>query len=409
MNRYETLHRKLHWLFLALGIALLSLGFVLVFFQPSLLAAQESTEPAPLPDVSPGETESEQNAAAHDSVVMSDDDRLCLECHADTDQTVRLADGSALELGVHPNEIANSVHGTANPEGALRCVDCHGEDIFPHTQPLPPDRRVYTVDRSSTICTACHEQQTNELVDSVHLDALQAGNLTAATCVDCHGAHDVQPPAAQPVQMTQNCGSCHVVVYDEFDDSVHGQALLAGDPNVPSCSDCHGVHGVQNPTTALFRNRSPEMCAGCHGDPDLMAQYDISTHIFDTYLTDFHGTTVALFAQQDPNVPTNKAVCIDCHGVHDITPVDAERVEVVQQNLLEMCQQCHPGATSSFPASWVGHFPPTLESHPLLFLVNLFYAVLIPFTVGAFLLLIGTDIIRRIRRRGEVSHDSGSH
>lgn len=414
MNRYQTLHRTLHLPFLALGVALLVAGFVLSFFQPSLLVAQESTEPAateqaPAEDASALEATPESAPAAQTSVVVADDDRLCLECHAETDQTVTLADGGALELGVHPAEIASSVHGTANAEGALRCVDCHGEDIFPHTQPLPPSRRIFTVDRSSTICTACHEDQTTDLVDSVHLDALQAGNLTAATCVDCHGAHDVQPPDTVPVEMTQKCGSCHVVVYDEFEDSVHGKALLAGDPNVPSCSGCHGVHGVQNPTTALFRNRSPEMCAGCHGDPELMAQYDISTHIFDTYLTDFHGTTVALFAQQDPNVPTNKAVCIDCHGVHDITPVDSGSTEIVQQRLLQMCQQCHPGATSSFPAAWVGHFPPTLESHPLLFLVNLFYAVLIPFTVGAFLLLIGTDVIRRVRRRGEVTHDSGSH
>ena len=49
-----------------------------------------------------------------------------------------------------------------------------------------------------------------------------------------------------------------------------------------------------------------------------MNKYEISTEVFDTYVADFHGTTVILFEHQDPNVETNKAVCYDCHGVHNI-------------------------------------------------------------------------------------------
>jgi predicted CXXCH cytochrome family protein len=235
-------------------------------------------------------------------------------------------------------------------------------------------------------------------VDSVHYTALAAGNLRAATCVDCHGAHDVQPAESHQASAL-TCGNCHVSVFQEYERSVHGAALFNGDENVPTCVDCHGVHGIQHPTTALFRNRSPELCAGCHADPQLMAQYDITTNVFESYLTDFHGQTVALFEQQDPNVPTNKAVCIDCHGLHDIGRTDENTSRVVRENLLETCQQCHPGATSSFPDSWVGHFPPTLESHPLLFLVTLFYNILIPVTLGVFILLVATDIFRRIRER----------
>lgn len=396
MNRYH----RLYWPFLVAGFALLLTGYSLSFFTAPPVHAQDSTA---APD-SGEQTETTTEAIDLQGMTTADSDNFCLVCHANTDKTVTLADGSVLPIGVDPHMIANSVHGTQNEEGPLQCVDCHGEDIFPHTQPLPESRRVYTVDRSASICTTCHEAQTAELVDSVHFDALQAGNLSAATCVDCHGAHDVQPPAADPHRSAQACGSCHVAVYNEFADSVHGQALADGDTNSATCSDCHGVHGIQNATTAFFRNRSPEMCATCHGDAELMAQYGISIYVFDTYLTDFHGTTVALFAQQDPNVPTNKAVCIDCHGVHDITPSDEEHSQVVRENLLETCQQCHPGATSSFPDSWVGHFPPTLESHPAVFLVTLFYDILIPIVIGAFLLLIATDIIRRIRTRGRADH-----
>jgi hypothetical protein len=108
---------------------------------------------------------------------------------------------------------------------------------------------------------------------------------------------------------------------------------------------------------------------------------------------------VALFEEQDPDVASNKAVCYDCHGVHDIAQVDANNSRVVRQNLLETCQRCHPDATSNFPDAWVGHYPPTLKSHPLLFTVRVFYNILVPGTLGAFVLLVSTDVFRRVRQR----------
>ena len=372
MNQYRSLASGL----LALGGTLILAGLALSY-NPQPVRAQESGLPAP-----------------------TGDDSYCLICHAQPEQSFTLADGSVFDIAVNPQVIADSVHGTQSEIGALGCIDCHGDNVFPHTQPLPASSRAYTVHQSATICTTCHEDQTAAMADSVHFNALAAGNLSAASCVDCHGAHDVQPPAESLQDVTLSCGNCHQAVFEEFEHSVHGEALLEGDSNVPTCTTCHGVHGIQNPTTALFRNRSPELCAGCHADAELMAQYDISTNVFESYLTDFHGTTVALFEQRDPNVATNKAVCIDCHGVHDILEADTGNSRVVRENLLATCQQCHPGATSDFPAAWVGHFPPTPESHPLLFVVTLFYNVLIPVTLGGFIFLIATDIYRRVRRRG---------
>jgi predicted CXXCH cytochrome family protein len=198
--------------------------------------------------------------------------------------------------------------------------------------------------------------------------------------------------------ISETCGNCHQIIFNEYKDSVHGKALFDSDPNVPTCIDCHGVHGIGHPTTGLFRNRSPKLCADCHADNALMEAYGISTNVFDSYLTDFHGTTVEFFDQSDPNVASNKAVCYDCHGVHDIAQVDAENSHVVRENLLDTCRECHPDATADFPASWVGHYEPTFETHPFLTAVNLFYAILIPGVVGGFIFLVGTDIIRMIRK-----------
>jgi predicted CXXCH cytochrome family protein len=335
---------------------------------------------------------------AQDAPAPTGDDSYCLVCHGQPGQSYTLADGSSVDLSVDPTVIAQSVHGDQNESGALGCVDCHGDSAFPHNQTKPATARLLTI-QSSAACTTCHEDQTADMVDSVHYRALLNGNQTAATCTDCHGAHNVQKPDEPREQTSTTCGECHQVVFAEYETSVHGEALYKGDANAPTCTDCHGVHGIQNPTNALFRNRSPELCATCHADAEMMAQYDISTNVFDSYLTDFHGSTVALFEQQDPSVATNKAVCFDCHGVHDIARADDDKSRVVRQKLLETCQSCHPGATSDFPDAWVGHFPPTIESHPLMFIVNLFYAIVIPVTIGGMLLLVATDVFRRIRTR----------
>jgi hypothetical protein len=81
-----------------------------------------------------------------------------------------------------------------------------------------------------------------------------------------------------------------------------------------------------------------------------MGQYDISTDVFNTYVADFHGTTVTLFDHQgfedeDPLFRTNMAVCSDCHGVHNIMATDDPHAGIaIKENLLITCQECHPDA-----------------------------------------------------------------
>lgn len=130
-----------------------------------------------------------------------------------------------------------------------------------------------------------------------------------------------------------------------------------------------------------------------------MNKYGISTDIFNTYVADFHGTTVELFEKQSPDHETNKAVCYDCHGVHNIFPTEDEHAQVIKDNLLATCRQCHPDADANFPDAWTSHFKPSLEHNPLIYLVDLFYAILIPVTIGGFVFFIITDVYRQLLRR----------
>jgi hypothetical protein len=175
---------------------------------------------------------------------------------------------------------------------------------------------------------------------------------------------------------------------------VHGAALTEeSNKDVPTCIDCHGVHNIGNPTTAQFRLKSPELCASCHTNPTLMEKYGISTNVVNTYVADFHGTTVTLFEKQSPDSQTNKPVCYDCHGVHDISRVNDPKTGIeMQQNLLVRCKVCHPDATSNFPSAWMSHYIPSPDHYSLVYYVNLFYKFFIPLVLGFMVALVGLDV-----------------
>ena len=122
--------------------------------------------------------------------------------------------------------------------------------------------------------------------------------------------------------------------------------------------------------------------------------------MLQTYLADFHGMTASL-ERDETGTPKGAfaAVCTDCHGVHDITKVDAPSSKVMRANLVKTCQQCHPGATENFPAAWLSHYEPSWQHAPLVYGVKLFYSVLIPFMMAGLVLQILLHLWRVVVNR----------
>ena len=133
-----------------------------------------------------------------------------------------------------------------------------------------------------------------------------------------------------------------------------------------------------------------------------MDKYGISTDVFQTYLNDFHGRTVELFLRQKSGRIGNEAVCFDCHGIHNIRKPDDPLSTVYPTNLQRTCQQCHADANIRFPRAWLGHYVPTWEETPALYAVNTAYRILIPFTIGSFLVYIGLDAHKRWRDKRQM-------
>jgi hypothetical protein len=332
------------------------------------------------------------------------DDSACLACHNKDGFSVELDSGETLPLTINSDAFGQSTHGSNN----VTCVTCHSDiDGFPH-----PKRTTETIRdvklKYYTSCQQCHAEQFTQTLDSVHQKSLAAGNKNAAVCADCHNPHTQKKitddlgallPYAR-LQIPETCAKCHSAIYDTYTESVHGKALTEGNPDVPTCIDCHGVHNIQDPTTATFRNSTPYLCAKCHTDDALMYKYGLSTQVLNTYVADFHGTTVVLFDRTFPDQPTNKPVCTDCHGFHDVMRADDPQKGLgVRENLLARCQKCHPDATANFPDAWLSHYIPSPDKYPMVYYINLFYKFFIPAVLGPMLILVVMDFSRMMINR----------
>jgi hypothetical protein len=333
------------------------------------------------------------------------DNNVCLVCHNKDGFSVKLDSGETLPLTISSNAFDAGIHGS----NGVTCVTCHSDiNGFPHPKRITETLRDVTL-KYYTSCQQCHSKQFNLTLDSVHQKSLAAGNKNAAVCADCHNPHtqkrltNKETGALLPdarLHIPETCARCHSTIYDTYEQSVHGKALTEGNTDVPTCIDCHGVHNIQNPTTATFRNSTPDLCAKCHTNSAIMDKYGLSTQVLNTYVADFHGTTVELFEKTFPDQPTNKPVCTDCHGIHDIVRVDDPNKGLsVRENLLKRCQVCHPDATANFPDAWLSHYIPSPEKYPIVYYVNLFYKFLIPGVLAPMALLVFMDFSRMMINR----------
>jgi len=109
--------------------------------------------------------------------------QICLGCHGNKDFSVELKNGEKLSLFVNEDSHKNSVH------GVLECSGCHsGFSAEKHPGRVLKNKREYTVS-GSELCRDCHIKFKSALHSKMADMAKKGGKV----CVDCHGAHSVQP------------------------------------------------------------------------------------------------------------------------------------------------------------------------------------------------------------------------
>ncbi len=286
----------------------------------------------------------------------------CIECHEDA---AVLPHAPTLEKATCATKCHSAEYteymGSAHHEAleakdplAPTCASCHGgHDIL-----KVADRRAGSNKLNSLhLCGDCHAKHAptpaskdpkgriETYLGSTHARAIdKAGLPMAATCADCHGAHGVKPskdPSSKVHRgnVPQTCGRCHVGIMEVYEKSVHGMKNARKPGGAAVCTDCHTAHGISVEAESGFMQDIIDECGRCHDSPDA-AQGRPGTY-YRTYVESYHGQVTKLGGKR-------AARCSDCHGAHDILPLENPASKVAKENLVQTCAACHPGANESF-------------------------------------------------------------
>ena len=345
----------------------------------------------------------------------------CIECHGDIqeiphDEKLAKVDCSACHDDVD-KMYQESIHGMALKEGitlSANCSDCHGkhdisssEEIGSHTN----QRHL------SETCGHCHSKPEvialfgrrnfdpiENYKQSVHGKTLEAHPDTlVATCVSCHGSHDIYPPSNPKSSFTKfaipnTCGKCHQKEKDDYTQSIHWASLMHGHYDSPVCNDCHGEHRIISPTEEAALTHpslvSSNLCANCHANATMMKKAGLDAERFSSYMKTYHGLAVL---KGSPNA----ANCVSCHEMHSTRSVRDPQSPVNPVNLRKTCSKCHVNPTTEF-IQIQAHPINQKNRNPIAYYIKIVYIWIITISIAGMVLHNTVIMSYYIRRKWQV-------
>ena len=277
----------------------------------------------------------ERSSIHHDNVATT-----CATCHGQIE-------------AVHRKVIEGRLW-EEEPDKIPACVDCHA----PHRI-----RRVrYPAGSANVDCLTCHSnpdlamERNGETVSLFLDDTVFSASAHAETaCAQCHtGVTPSLERACETISSPVDCGICHAEPVTDFTNGIHGRLHAAGDPDAPSCLDCHGKHDIllkEVPSSPTFKRNVPTLCAKCHraGEQAAVRIDSEIPDIFNSYLDSIHGKGLV----QSGLLVT--ATCADCHTAHRELPPADEASSIHYTNVAATCGSCHHGIEETFKTSI--HYP----------------------------------------------------
>lgn len=126
-------------------------------------------------------------------------------------------------------------------------------------------------DFSNQNCLSCHAEVNLFMAESVHSDFSCLAchpNINSEHLLGYReGSEKPAETLISPHRVPETCGACHAEELDSYMESVHGRGLLLGSIETANCIDCHGSHNVlerSDPQATYSATRLPDTCAKCH-------------------------------------------------------------------------------------------------------------------------------------------------
>jgi len=210
------------------------------------------------------------------------------------------------------------------------CVaNCHGKEATAFRA---------GVHRKVLSCTQCHGGNPKALRDKAGSHDPKAGFVGKPARAKipelCGGCH------ADPLGM--HAYGIETDQLAQYRISAHGRAVLEkGNLEAAVCSDCHGAHGIlpaHDPRAPTARANQPKTCGKCHGDKSRMERAGLPSDSVDRFRAGIHGD--ALLVQRSRGAPS----CTDCHGSHGALPPGVG-------DAVQICGQCHINTAEHYTKS----------------------------------------------------------
>jgi cytochrome b subunit of formate dehydrogenase/nitrate/TMAO reductase-like tetraheme cytochrome c subunit len=323
----------------------------------------------------------------------------CVDCHDGFSEHPHSTEGTTLSCKECHEEAAElhalGVHGQPGQGKTgtnAACTDCHGvHDVFKadvresHLHPLNVHKTCgachFDVDPSTATVAQLLKER---LSDDAHARGiLSAGLVGSATCVTCHGGHDIKKKGDPESRLArerveQVCANCHLGVVEAYRTSVHflePNRNGDGTKQAATCTDCHQPHHI-GVHVDDFRLTIVKTCTNCHKEQG------------ESFGQSYHGKVVGL------GYGDQVATCDRCHGHHAIRPASDPTSSVHPTNLVGTCGACHANAHEEFVKYEVHADVHDAEANPGL---NFVYQAMVLLLVGTFAVMLLHSVLWLLR------------
>ena len=239
----------------------------------------------------------------------------------------------------------------SEPHKIPACVDCHS----PHRI-----RRVlYDAGTANQDCFRCHADPglrglAKGDTTSLYVDpaAYSASTHAGTACAQCHT--DVTPSRGRACETSRadrvDCSVCHAQEVADHSSGIHGRLAAQGDPDAPTCLDCHDDHATRartDPVSPTFVRNVPTLCARCHREGEVAAVRIAADHpdIVRSYEESIHGKGLL----ESGLLVT--ATCNHCHTAHRQLPAAEPGSSIHPDSVASTCGNCHDGVETAFRLS----------------------------------------------------------
>ncbi|MBL6945000.1 MAG: hypothetical protein ISR56_11620 [Bacteroidales bacterium] len=197
---------------------------------------------------------------------------LCGSCHTEDGDANKMAELKEVNAYL---DYSTSIHGKGLTDKGLLvsavCTDCHTT----HHE-LKESDTLSSVHPSnvSLTCAKCHKSIYDDYIASDHSIYNNTESKTYPNCGTCHSAHVISEIDKDKfmTEITVQCGLCHEKLSGTYKETYHGKAYMLGDLDAARCSDCHGAHKilrVENPNSMVGYKNIVNTCSQCHNNVTL--------------------------------------------------------------------------------------------------------------------------------------------